>query len=105
MIFISHHLEEIFRSATASACCATALCRRAVADSDIDRLVEMMVGRRLGYSFPPKPSGGRPLLLEVKDIQLVRSGPTAEVQCAQRRDLGFADLVQAGPGHDGRVAR
>ncbi len=58
IIFISHHLEEIFevcdritvlRDGSFIATCA-------VADVNNDRLVEMMVGRRIESSFPPKPA-------------------------------------------------
>ena len=99
VIFISHHLEEIFQ-----VCDRISVLRdggnvgvTAVADSDIDRLVEMMVGRRLECSFPPKPGNGRgPLLLEVKDIQLVRNGPRNRFDLHQGEILGFAGLVGSG---------
>ena len=99
VIFISHHLEEIFQ-----VCDRISVLRDGanvgvtdVADSDIDRLVEMMVGRRLECSFPPKPSTARgPLLLEVKDIQLVRNGPHNTFQLHKGEILGFAGLVGSG---------
>ncbi len=57
MIFISHHMEEIFEI-----CDRITVLRDGrfigvtpVADTDMDRLVQMMVGRRLEQSFPPKP--------------------------------------------------
>jgi len=57
IIFISHHLEEIFeicdritvlRDGELIGSCLTS-------EVDNDRLVEMMVGRRIEASFPPKP--------------------------------------------------
>ncbi|MDQ7778046.1 MAG: hypothetical protein Q4615_20335 [Paracoccus aminovorans] len=61
IIFISHHLEEIFEI-----CDRITVLRDgefvgscAVADVDNDRLVEMMVGRRIEQSFPPKPAPRR----------------------------------------------
>ena len=99
VIFISHHLEEIFQ-----VCDRISVLRDGgnvgvtdVADSDIDRLVEMMVGRRLENSFPPKSTKERgPLLLEVKDIQLVRNGPRNSFQLHKGEILGFAGLVGSG---------
>ena len=99
VIFISHHLEEIFQ-----VCDRISVLRDGgnvgvtdVADSDIDHLVEMMVGRRLACSFPPKPTRERgPLLLEVKDIQLVRNGPHNRFQLHKGEILGFAGLVGSG---------
>jgi len=99
VIFISHHLEEIFQ-----VCDRISVLRDGgnvgvtdVADSDIDRLVEMMVGRRLECSFPPKPTSERgPLLLEVKDIQLVRNGPHNHFELHKGEILGFAGLVGSG---------
>ncbi|WP_350615713.1 sugar ABC transporter ATP-binding protein [Pseudomonas sp. HY7a-MNA-CIBAN-0227] len=99
VIFISHHLEEIFQ-----VCDRISVLRDGgnvgvtdVADSDIDRLVEMMVGRRLECSFPPKAASERgPLLLEVKDIQLVRNGPHNQFQLHKGEILGFAGLVGSG---------
>jgi ribose transport system ATP-binding protein len=99
VIFISHHLEEIFQ-----VCDRISVLRDGsnvgvtdVADSDIDRLVEMMVGRRLEASFPPKTQQARgPLLLEVKDIQLIRNGPHNHFDLHQGEILGFAGLVGSG---------
>ncbi|MBK5418156.1 sugar ABC transporter ATP-binding protein [Pseudomonas sp. TH31] len=99
VIFISHHLEEIFQ-----VCDRISVLRDGsnvgvtdVADSDIDRLVEMMVGRRLECSFPPKTQKPRgPVLLEVKDIQLIRNGPHNHFELHQGEILGFAGLVGSG---------
>lgn len=99
VIFISHHLEEIFQ-----VCDRISVLRDGgnagvtdVADSDIDRLVEMMVGRKLECSFPAKPTAARgPLLLEVRDIQLQRNGPHNQFQLHQGEILGFAGLVGSG---------
>lgn len=99
VIFISHHLEEIFQ-----VCDRISVLRDGknvgvteVADSDIDRLVEMMVGRRLECNFPPKPQGARgPVLLQVQDIQLTRDGPHNQFDLHQGEILGFAGLVGSG---------
>jgi ribose transport system ATP-binding protein len=99
VIFISHHLEEIFQ-----VCDRISVLRDGsnvgaltVADSDIDTLVEMMVGRRLEASFPPKralPPGE--VVLEVRDIQLQRHGPHNHFELRKGEILGFAGLVGSG---------
>lgn len=99
VIFISHHLEEIFQvcdriSVLRDGCNVGAL---TVADSDIDTLVEMMVGRRLEASFPAKRHhAGGEVLLEVRDIQLTRNGPHNSFKLHKGEILGFAGLVGSG---------
>ncbi|WP_116134555.1 sugar ABC transporter ATP-binding protein [Tropicimonas sp. IMCC34043] len=100
IVFISHHLEEIFeicdritvlRDGEYVATCD-------VADVDNDRLVEMMVGRRIEHNFPPR----RDLLpkadpvLEVEEIQLARGGPVSSFALRRGEVLGFAGLVGSG---------
>jgi ribose transport system ATP-binding protein len=99
VIFISHHLEEIFQ-----VCDRISVLRDGanvgaltVADSDIDTLVEMMVGRRLDASFPPKHSGpSGEVVLEVRDIQLSKNGPHNHFSLHRGEILGFAGLVGSG---------
>ena len=61
MIFISHHLDEIF-----AVCDRITVLRDGqyvattdVARTDVEQLVRMMVGRRIESSFPPKRARGR----------------------------------------------
>ncbi|MFT4001185.1 MAG: sugar ABC transporter ATP-binding protein [Rhizobium sp.] len=99
IVFISHHLEEIFeicdritilRDGAFIATCA-------VSDVDNDRLVEMMVGRRLDQSFPPKPPAQiRPPVLQIEELQLRRGGPVSRFELRQGEILGFAGLVGSG---------
>lgn len=99
VIFISHHLEEIFQ-----VCDRISVLRDGsnvgaltVADSDIETLVEMMVGRRLEASFPAKTSTpSSEVVLEVRDIQLVRNGPHNHFKLHRGEILGFAGLVGSG---------
>lgn len=99
VIFISHHLEEIFQ-----VCDRISVLRDGsnvgaltVADSDIDTLVEMMVGRRLEASFPAKTSTPMgEVVLEVRDIQLVKNGPHNSFKLHRGEILGFAGLVGSG---------
>ncbi|PZQ48580.1 MAG: ribonucleotide-diphosphate reductase subunit alpha [Rhodovulum sulfidophilum] len=100
IIFISHHLEEIFEI-----CDRITVLRDgqfigscAVSDVDNDRLVEMMVGRRIESSFPPKPvlPASAPVVLDVEEVQLRKGGPVSRFQLRAGEILGFAGLVGSG---------
>ncbi|WP_395321227.1 sugar ABC transporter ATP-binding protein [Variovorax sp. UC74_104] len=100
MIFISHHLDEIFE-----VCDRISVLRDGanaghaeVGATNVDALVEMMVGRRIEHSFPPKPQPaprGRKVL-EVPHIQLSRGGPVNAFDLHEGEILGFAGLVGSG---------
>jgi len=100
MIFISHHLDEIFE-----VCDRISVLRDGanaghaeVGETNVDALVEMMVGRRIAHSFPPKPRPaprGRKVL-EVPHIQLARGGPVNAFDLHEGEILGFAGLVGSG---------
>ncbi|SIQ30591.1 monosaccharide ABC transporter ATP-binding protein, CUT2 family [Paracoccus thiocyanatus] len=99
IIFISHHLEEIFeicdritvlRDGEFVASCA-------VSEVDNDRLVEMMVGRRIENNFPPKPApSAAPVVVEVEEVQLKKGGPVSRFALRRGEILGFAGLVGSG---------
>ena len=100
MIFISHHLEEIFE-----VCDRITVLRDGqyvgttdVADTDVGHLVEMMVGRRIESSFPPKPvlRADAPTVLEVNALQLHKDGPVNRFALREGEILGFAGLVGSG---------
>src|SRR5699024_3462664 len=99
MIFISHHLEEIFeicdritvlRDGGYVASCP-------VGETTHDALVEMMVGRKVANIFPPrKPRNtAAPILLEA-EIGLKGAGHTNSLNLAKGEILGFAGLVGSG---------
>ncbi|RSZ42434.1 MULTISPECIES: sugar ABC transporter ATP-binding protein [unclassified Variovorax] len=100
MIFISHHLDEIFE-----VCDRISVLRDGanaghaeVGETNVDALVEMMVGRRIEHSFPPKPQPaprGRKVL-EVPHIQLAKGGPVNAFELHEGEILGFAGLVGSG---------
>ncbi|WP_295954585.1 sugar ABC transporter ATP-binding protein [Rhodoferax sp.] len=100
MIFISHHLDEIFEI-----CDRVSVLRDGanaghvdVADTDVHALVEMMVGRKIENNFPPKPHPaprGRKVL-DVQSIQLVKDGPVNKFDLYEGEILGFAGLVGSG---------
>ncbi|BCL74405.1 ribose import ATP-binding protein RbsA [Jeongeupia sp. HS-3] len=100
MIFISHHMEEIF-----AVCDRITVLRDGqyvgtteVAATDVDALVEMMVGRRLEQSFPPKPAAGAAAkkVLEVRALQRFRGDPVNRFDLYEGEILGFAGLVGSG---------
>jgi ribose transport system ATP-binding protein len=99
MVFISHHLEEIF-----SICDAVTVLRDggyigtvATLETDSARLVEMMVGRRVEQTFPPKdhPVDSATTLLEAS-LQSGRGARPIEFQLHPGEILGFAGLVGSG---------
>ncbi|NDR56244.1 sugar ABC transporter ATP-binding protein [Pseudoruegeria sp. M32A2M] len=100
IIFISHHLEEIFQI-----CDRITVLRDGeyintcnVSDVDNDRLVEMMVGRRIEQSFPTKPDlpEDTDLVLEVDELQLKRTDPVSSFHLRKGEILGFSGLVGSG---------
>ena len=100
IIFISHHLEEIFEI-----CDRITVLRDgefigscAVSEVDNDRLVEMMVGRRIENNFPPKPAANpsAPVVVEVEEVQLKKGGPVSRFALRKGEILGFAGLVGSG---------
>ncbi len=100
IVFISHHLEEIFQI-----CDRITILRDGeyintcdTADVDNDRLVEMMVGRRIEQSFPDKPTlpEDAELALEVDELQLSRADPVSSFHLRKGEILGFSGLVGSG---------
>ncbi|MGA1804831.1 sugar ABC transporter ATP-binding protein [Rhizobium sp. HT1-10] len=100
IIFISHHLEEIFQI-----CDRITVLRDGeyvtscdVSDVDQHRLVELMVGRRIENSFPSKPAmaADPAIVLDVEAVQLTRGGPVSRFQLRAGEILGFAGLVGSG---------
>ena len=100
MIFISHHLDEIFE-----VCDRITVLRdghyagsTAVADTDVDTLVEWMVGRKLEQTFPTKPDRtdkGRKVL-EAKGVRIAKEAPVNSFDLYEGEILGFAGLVGSG---------
>ncbi|RYB05312.1 sugar ABC transporter ATP-binding protein [Lichenibacterium ramalinae] len=100
MIFISHHLEEIFEI-----CDRITVLRDGryigtvpVAGTTTDALIQMMVGRRIENSYPPKPAGSGPgrVVLRVSDLQLEKDGPVNAFELREGEILGFSGLVGSG---------
>ncbi|RFC63761.1 sugar ABC transporter ATP-binding protein [Fulvimarina endophytica] len=100
IVFISHHLEEIFEI-----CDRITVLRdgeyvgtRETAGIGIDELIEMMVGRRLEASFPEKPRAqpDAEVVVDARTVQLRKNGPVSRFQLRRGEILGFAGLVGSG---------
>lgn len=98
VIFISHHLHEIFEI-----CDRVTVMRdgavaghRDVSSTDVDDLVTLMIGRRLETSFPTRDHVVGEVLLAVEDLQLTSDGPTNSFTVRRGEIFGFAGLVGSG---------
>ncbi|MET0331403.1 MAG: sugar ABC transporter ATP-binding protein [Dyella sp.] len=100
MVFISHHLDEIFEVAQRITVLRDGRKIGCVATDEVDmnRLVEMMVGRSLESSFPLRtpPPADAPLMLDVEAIQLQRGDPVNQLHVRAGEILGFAGVVGSG---------
>ncbi len=100
MFFISHHLEEIFEI-----CDRISVLRdgqyigtRKCSETNVDELVEMMVGRKLTSTFPAKSTSivrDKPVL-ELKDLKFQRYSKPNSFKLYKGEILGFSGLVGAG---------
>ncbi|CDG41143.1 sugar ABC transporter ATP-binding protein [Asaia bogorensis] len=99
IIFVSHHLEEIFEI-----CDRITILRDGanvgltpVASCSMDHLVEMMVGRRIENSFPPKADDiDRTVLLTARHLRSRSDAVTSDFDLHAGEILGFAGLVGSG---------
>lgn len=99
MVFISHHMEEIFEI-----CDRVTVLRDGeyvdtlnVADTDAGALVERMVGRRVDNIFPERqtPPPTDDIVLDAH-IRMVSRKHTDHLRLARGEILGFAGLVGSG---------
>jgi ribose transport system ATP-binding protein len=102
MIFISHHMEEIFQVCDRITVLRDGVNVGVAETTGItqEQLVEMMVGRKLENNFPAKPvltaPYARKLALEVEAIQITRHSPRNSFALYAGEILGFAGLVGSG---------
>jgi ribose transport system ATP-binding protein len=99
IIFISHHLDEVFEIADDILCLRDGRCvgQRPVSSCSHEELIRMMVGRDVTQVFPSKPSQppGR-VLLEVRRLQRKTHLPEISFEVREGEILGIAGLVGAG---------
>lgn len=100
MIFISHHMEEIYeicdRITVLRDGCKVGECT--VQTTDVDDLVEMMVGRKIENNFPPKVphADAHEVVIDVRAIQLTEDAPVNSFKLQKGEILGCAGLVGSG---------
>jgi len=101
MIFISHHLDEIFEIADRVSVLRDGhyVGTKPVNQTSHDDLVHMMVGRTVNYEYPGKTRENTPqwnFAMKVKDLQLKKESPKISFELRQGEILGIAGLVGAG---------
>lgn len=100
MIFISHHMEEIYeicdRITVLRDGCGVGECE--VKSTDVDDLVEMMVGRKIENNFPHKVlhADAHEVVIDARSIQLTKDAPVNSFKLQKGEILGFAGLVGSG---------
>ncbi|MFI5342104.1 MAG: sugar ABC transporter ATP-binding protein [Candidatus Methylomirabilales bacterium] len=97
LIYISHRIDEVFRIADTVTVLKDGRRVATVLVTQIDKpgLIALMVGRRLGYTFPPKRDRVGEVILEVRGFTGQRF---QDISFVVRRGeiLGVAGLVGAG---------
>jgi ribose transport system ATP-binding protein len=99
IIFISHHLDEVFEIADGILCLRDGRCvgQRSASGCSHEELIRMMVGRDVTQVFPPKPSQAPTrVLLEVRRLQRKAHLPEISFEVREGEILGIAGLVGAG---------
>ena len=99
IIFISHHLDEVFEVADDILCLrdGAGVGLRRNGELTQDELIRMMVGRDLNTTFPPaeaQPQGD--VVLDVHALQRKAHLPTISFQLRAGEILGLAGLVGSG---------
>lgn len=100
MVFISHHLEEIFEVADRIVCLrdGRSVGERDAAGTTVKDLVALIVGRDVTHTFPSRPAGRAPgqVVLDVRKLQLKPGSPELSFTLRKGEILGIAGLVGSG---------
>jgi rhamnose transport system ATP-binding protein len=98
LVFISHRFDEVF-----ALCDTVTVMRdgeyvgtRAVADTDVDEIVGLMVGREVGDLFPKTPATIGAPVLEVRDLSSTGVFHDVSFDVRAGEIVGLAGLVGAG---------
>jgi ribose transport system ATP-binding protein len=99
IIFISHHLDEVFAIADDIVCLRDGQCvgHRRAADCSHDEIIKLMVGRDLTQTFPPgRVRASSRVALDVQRLQRKPHLPSVSFQLHGGEILGVAGLVGSG---------
>ena len=98
IIFISHHLEEVFEIADRVTVLrdGETIGTEPVADLDVDQVVRMMVGRDLGELYPKEEVELGDIVLEAANLEDGRELRSVSVTLKAGEILGIAGLIGAG---------
>ena len=99
MIFISHHLDEIFQIADRVQCLRDGCCvgMKRISECTPRELVRMIAGRDVAQTFPRRsgtPTG--PVILDVRRLQRRKHLPGVTFNLREGEILGVAGLVGSG---------
>jgi len=99
MIFISHHLEEIFQIADRVQCLRDGqhIGTKDTKDVTPAELVKMIAGRDIEHAYPPRRGGvAGDVVLNVKRLRRGRDFPEVRFHLCAGEILGFAGLIGSG---------
>lgn len=99
MVFISHHLDELYQIADDVMILrdGVTIDQQPIKQLTREALIEKVVGRSLGLEFPNRnPLTDKKNILEVKNMQISKDGPTINFSLKKGEILGFFGLVGAG---------
>lgn len=98
IIYISHKMDEIFRISDDITVFRDGeyVGTDRAANLNVDKLIEMMVGRQVGNMFPKVDCPIGETILEVKDLASGRAFEHVSFELHKGEILGFAGLVGAG---------
>lgn len=98
VIYISHFLEEVKRVADRFTVIrdGETVGKGVIADTSIDKIIEMMVGRPLTEMFPRVPHEIKGEFFELGDIQGLKLPSSVSIKVHRGEILGVAGLVGAG---------
>ncbi len=99
MIFISHHLDEIFQIADRVQCLRDGCCvgMKPIADCTPRELVRMIAGRDVAQTFPRRSGAAPgPVILDVRRLQRRKHLPEVKFDLREGEILGVAGLVGSG---------
>lgn len=99
MVFISHHLEEIFTIADRVQCLrdGRSVGTMAIGDCTTASLVKLIAGRDITHAFPPRPDRvPGPVVLDVRKLRRQADLPDISFTLREGEILGFAGLIGSG---------